>query len=87
MRLANFKDYQLKQMEIKTADLNAPIEEVVIKQPEGFELLDENSLFVNWKSLYGLNTTLVFDQRRIVFDFDGSLEEAGFWLWRLSWLH
>ena len=49
---------QLKQMDIKTAYLNAPIQEdVVIKQPEGFELLDENGRqFVCKlkKSLYGL---------------------------------
>ena len=39
MCLAICNDYQLKQMDIKTAYLNAPIEEdVVIKQPEGFEL-------------------------------------------------
>ena len=43
MCLAFSSDYQLKQMDIKTADLNAPIDEnEVIKQPEGFELLDEN---------------------------------------------
>ena len=41
MFLAISNDCQLKQMDIKTAYLNAPIEEdVVIKQPEGFELLD-----------------------------------------------
>ena len=41
MFLAISNNYQLKQMDIKTAYLNAPIEEdVVIKQPEGFELLD-----------------------------------------------
>ena len=40
LSLAISNDYQLKQMDIKTAYLNAPIEEdVVIKQPEGFELL------------------------------------------------
>ena len=58
MSLAISNDYQLKQMDIKTAFLNAPIEEdVVIKQPEGFELLDENGKpFVSKlkKSLYGL---------------------------------
>ena len=58
MSLAISNDYQLKQMDIKTAYLNAPIEEdVVIKQPEGFELLDENGKpFVCKlkKSLYGL---------------------------------
>ena len=43
MCLAISNDYQLKRMDKKTADLNAPTEEdVVIKQPEGFELLDEN---------------------------------------------
>ena len=51
-------DYQLKQMDIKTAYLNAPIEEdVVIKQPEGFGLLDENGKSFDCKlkkSLYGL---------------------------------
>ena len=42
MCLAISNDYQLKQMDIKTTYLNAPIEEeAVIKQPEGFELLDE----------------------------------------------
>ena len=48
----------LKQMDIKTAYLNAPIEEdVFIKQPEGFELLDENGkpFFCKLKkSLFGL---------------------------------
>ena len=43
MCLAISNDYQLKQRDIKTAYLNAPIEEdVVIEQPEGFEILDEN---------------------------------------------
>ena len=43
MSLALSNDYHLKQINIKIAYLNAPIEEdVVIKQPEGFELLDEN---------------------------------------------
>ena len=43
MCLVISNDYQLKQMDTKTAFFNAPIEEdVVIKQPEGFELLDEN---------------------------------------------
>ena len=43
MSLAISNDYQLKQLDIKTAYLNAPIEEdVVIKQPEGFEIFDEN---------------------------------------------
>ena len=58
MSLAISKNYQLIQMDIKTAYLNAPIEEdVVIKQPEGFELLDEDGKpFVCKlkKSLYGL---------------------------------
>ena len=50
MSLAKYNDYQLKQLDIKTAYLIAPIEEdIVFKQPEGFELLDEmeNHLFVN----------------------------------------
>ena len=43
MCLAISNDYQLEQMDIKTAYLTAPIEEdVVIKQPEGFNSLDEN---------------------------------------------
>ena len=58
MCLAVSNDYQLKQMNIKTAYINAPIEEdVVIKQPEGLEFLDENGKpFVCKlkKSLYGL---------------------------------
>ena len=44
-------------MDIKTAYLNAPIEDVVIKQTEGFELLDENGKPFACKlkkSLYGL---------------------------------
>ena len=58
MSLAISNDYQLKQMDKKTAYLHDPIEEdVVIKQAEGFELLDENGkTFVCKlkKSLYGL---------------------------------
>ena len=58
MSLAISKDYQLKQMDIKTAYLIAPIEEVVvIKQLEGFEFLDENGEPFVCKlkqSLYGL---------------------------------
>ena len=43
MCLAISNDYQLKQMGINTAYLSAAIEEdLVIKQPEVFELLDEN---------------------------------------------
>ena len=45
-------------MDIKTAYLNAPIEEdVVLKQPKGLELLDENGKPFVCKlkeSLYGL---------------------------------
>ena len=50
MCIAISNNYQLKQMDIKTAYLNAPIEEdVVIKQPEGFKfwMKMENPLFVN----------------------------------------
>ena len=58
MCLSISNDYQLKQMDIKTAYLNDPIEEyVVIKQPEGSEVLDEKGKpFVCKlkKSLYGL---------------------------------
>ena len=58
MSLAISNDFQLKQMDIKTAYLSAPIEEdVVIKQPEGFEILDEKGkpFVCNLKkSLYGL---------------------------------
>ena len=58
MSLAISNDFQLKQMDIKTAYLNAPIgEDVVIKQPEGFKLLDEDGKPFNCKlkkSLYGL---------------------------------
>ena len=58
MCLAISNGYQLKQMDKKTAYLNAPIEDVVIsKQPEGSEFLDENGkTFVCKlkKSLYGL---------------------------------
>ena len=43
MCLAISIDYQLKQMDIKTAYLKTPIEEyIIIEQPEGFEILDEN---------------------------------------------
>ena len=39
--MANSINYQWKQMDVKTAYLNAPIEEdVVIKQPEGVELFE-----------------------------------------------
>ena len=39
MSLANSGDYQLKQMDRKTAYPNAPIEkDVAITQPKGFEL-------------------------------------------------
>ena len=49
MCLAVSNDYQLK-INIKTPYLNAPIEEdVVIKQHEGFELLDENGKPFNCK--------------------------------------
>ena len=42
MGLAISNDYQLKRIDIKTAYLNGPIEEnVVFKQPESFDLLDE----------------------------------------------
>ena len=42
MRVAPFDNFQLKQMEIKTAYLGAPIEEpVFIEQLEGFDCLDE----------------------------------------------
>ena len=50
MCLVVSNNYQFKKMDIKTAYLNAPIEEVVaIKQPEGFEIWMkmENHLFVN----------------------------------------
>ena len=43
MSVASSHNYQLKQMDLKTANLNAAIEEdVVIKQSEGVDLLDEN---------------------------------------------
>ena len=58
MCLVISNDYQLKQMDIRTVYLNSSIEEdVVIKQPEDFELFDENGkplVFKLKKSLYGL---------------------------------
>ena len=52
------QDMIVHQMDVKTAYLNAPIDcEVYIKQPEGFEQVDENGETLVWKlkkSLYGL---------------------------------
>ena len=77
MSLAISNGYQLKQMDIKIAYLNAPIEEdVVIKQPEGFELLDENGKpFVCKlkKNLYGLKQS-----GRNWFFFEGFLDYTKF---------
>ena len=66
--------YQLKQMDKKTAYLNAPFEDVVvIKQPEGSEFLDENGkTFVCKlkKNLYVLKQS----GRNCFFDFEGFLD-------------
>ena len=58
MQLAAEFDLTIHQMDVKTAFLNAPIDcEIYVKQPEGFEVKDENGqllvLKLN-KSLYGL---------------------------------
>ena len=89
MSLAISNNYQLKQMDIKTAYLNAPIEEdVVIKQPEGFELMDEiGKPFVCKlkKNLYclkqsGRNWFLTLKTFLITLSFVNSFRDKGFFI-------
>ena len=56
------KGSKIRQMHIKTAYLNAPIaEEIYMKQPEGFEQLDNKGkplICLMKKSLYGLKQSV-----------------------------
>ena len=53
--IAAARDYELKQMDVKTAFLNATMkEEVYMKQPEGFEVVGSEGLVCRLnKTLYG----------------------------------
>ena len=71
MCLSIFIDNSLKQMDVKTACLNAAIEEdVVIKKPEGFEIFDESgkSIVCKMKKKFEWFGTI---WKQLVFDSEG----------------
>ena len=54
LAIVAIKDYELKQLDVKSAFLNADIkEEVYMKQPEGFQTGGANTVCKLQKTLYG----------------------------------
>ena len=53
--IAAYFDYEIGQMDVKTAFLNGNLtEEVYMTQPEGFTSMDSKKVFKLQKSIYGL---------------------------------
>ncbi|CAA7023986.1 unnamed protein product [Microthlaspi erraticum] len=70
------RDYELEQMDVKTAFLHGDLEErILMKQPEGFiKKGDENKVCLLRKSLYGLKQS----PRQWNIKFDSFMKEANF---------
>ncbi|CAA7036547.1 unnamed protein product [Microthlaspi erraticum] len=70
------RDYELEQMDVKTAFLHGDLEErILMKQPEGFiKKGDENKVCLLRKSLYGLKQS----PRQWNLKFDSFMKESGF---------
>jgi len=55
LAFADFKDFKVYQMDVKSAFLNGDLEEVYIEQPDGFQLFDHGDMVCMLKkALYGL---------------------------------